>query len=819
MSRARGLIGRNEEIATIGELLGKPLPIVVRGGPGAGKTALLDGVASGCRDRNIRTITVELTSAEGWDLFGAQAILRALRAGFTDIGSSRLATALDTVNQLCTQATYASPASRGRLLHQLQRLFDSFHGSTPAVVLFDDVDADPATVITATSIALRAGCTVVVACDDETVALELTSARDAAGQIVELGPLRHEDLGDLVATVTRHQSDPGVARAIRAALGSLAGNPGAVLAVCEELTRQGRLTPLGGALCLADPDAPIMLPADHWLVRTVERTHEFGPRLLALIADSEWFTMDDLATFAAAIDGELGACGRAIDEFTGIGALRCAPNGVLTVACPALGAAAIDAVGPAALRALHLSFARHLGPASRDLGHVLFPLADHLAAAGALAVGEPDAARVLDRAARRIQPVNSTLAAHWQRAALAHHDPADRPRLRAELVRELVRIGRYDWLGEVTEDGEFAAAAGLAALHTGTPPPEGVRVPIVERWFGADDTFTAADLAEALAPLGGRPPTFPRPEGWFDPIGLVESVLGSAYGTPRRGPLAVYRRIVEDYRRGQWDDALSGARTLVATYPATTPVHELARLLAAEMCGRRGEPDLAEGWLGASDAFPTVRGWVELGLSTDATLEFGWEADQHPAGLHLLIIRHALLATTRGDGTGLAEIQEAAQAWCAERDEPDPMVIAVARNSYAAARAAASALREQGYQAELATACLIAARLADDPRPWLCAADDIAEQLGDTWLRIHIKSLTRTRGVTLPRRTSGSRTSAKVEARIIELIQQGMTNRQIAAAIQVSEKSVERHLTKLFAKAGCRSRLGLVAAYERGALS
>jgi DNA-binding NarL/FixJ family response regulator len=46
-----------------------------------------------------------------------------------------------------------------------------------------------------------------------------------------------------------------------------------------------------------------------------------------------------------------------------------------------------------------------------------------------------------------------------------------------------------------------------------------------------------------------------------------------------------------------------------------------------------------------------------------------------------------------------------------------------------------------------------------------------------------------------------------------------MTNRQIAAEIQVSEKSVERHLTKLFAKAGCRSRLGLVAAYERGVLS
>jgi DNA-binding NarL/FixJ family response regulator len=50
------------------------------------------------------------------------------------------------------------------------------------------------------------------------------------------------------------------------------------------------------------------------------------------------------------------------------------------------------------------------------------------------------------------------------------------------------------------------------------------------------------------------------------------------------------------------------------------------------------------------------------------------------------------------------------------------------------------------------------------------------------------------------------------ELRIIELIRNGQTNRQIAAALWVSEKTVENHLTRLFARTGRRSRLDLAVA-------
>ena len=51
-----------------------------------------------------------------------------------------------------------------------------------------------------------------------------------------------------------------------------------------------------------------------------------------------------------------------------------------------------------------------------------------------------------------------------------------------------------------------------------------------------------------------------------------------------------------------------------------------------------------------------------------------------------------------------------------------------------------------------------------------------------------------------------------VECKIIDLIGLGFTNRRIASEIRLSEKTVERYLTRLYARTGCRSRVELVAA-------
>jgi DNA-binding CsgD family transcriptional regulator len=56
-----------------------------------------------------------------------------------------------------------------------------------------------------------------------------------------------------------------------------------------------------------------------------------------------------------------------------------------------------------------------------------------------------------------------------------------------------------------------------------------------------------------------------------------------------------------------------------------------------------------------------------------------------------------------------------------------------------------------------------------------------------------------------------ARAWSAAEERIVELICRGHTNRQIGSELGMSEKTVESHLTRLFAKSGCRSRVGLVA--------
>lgn len=66
-----------------------------------------------------------------------------------------------------------------------------------------------------------------------------------------------------------------------------------------------------------------------------------------------------------------------------------------------------------------------------------------------------------------------------------------------------------------------------------------------------------------------------------------------------------------------------------------------------------------------------------------------------------------------------------------------------------------------------------------------------------------------------PMTAARSRSWSATEERIVELINKGFTNRQIGSELELSEKTVEGQLTRLFAKTGCRSRVALVAKANR----
>ena len=53
------------------------------------------------------------------------------------------------------------------------------------------------------------------------------------------------------------------------------------------------------------------------------------------------------------------------------------------------------------------------------------------------------------------------------------------------------------------------------------------------------------------------------------------------------------------------------------------------------------------------------------------------------------------------------------------------------------------------------------------------------------------------------------------ETRVALLAAQGMSNREIGAALFLSPKTVERHLSNVFRKRGFRSRTELAASFAR----
>jgi DNA-binding CsgD family transcriptional regulator/tetratricopeptide (TPR) repeat protein len=75
-------------------------------------------------------------------------------------------------------------------------------------------------------------------------------------------------------------------------------------------------------------------------------------------------------------------------------------------------------------------------------------------------------------------------------------------------------------------------------------------------------------------------------------------------------------------------------------------------------------------------------------------------------------------------------------------------------------------------------------------------------------------------GLTVPRSTTtGSRALTATEVKMAELVQRGLTNREIASALHYSPKTVEVYLSRVYAKTGVSTRLELARAMDLGVLT
>ncbi|WUV68505.1 LuxR family transcriptional regulator [Streptomyces sp. NBC_01478] len=869
---------RETELSAVDEAYGRPLLFVVRGQPGMGKTTLLREIHRTWRTRGPGIVRINCSGAiPRWDLFGARAVVKAFRDSFPDIGNSPPADAMAAVNRLCLPESYGSAGARSALFAELLRLFKHLAESAPGAVLIDDLHAapDPALVVAA---AHRVGCTVVATYREDGWATRpagSASPRTFADRVIDLGPLPDDRIDDLMAVAAREPLDEAVAPAMRAALGPLAGNPGTVVDTFEALRREGRLVRFQGRLCLSDPATEPALPVDHALVRRVAECGGIGRQLFALAASAGRFAMDDLPDFAAATGHALAACGRTVDRLVAAGALGCDDHGVLRVPCPALVPAVLPGPAGDEVAEVHRVLAEHLLRGDGTPSPDPTVMSDHIVLAGSALPPVPSVVPLLEREAALVLGACPVRAARRYRAALRHCEPGDiaYSRILAALLPLLVRTGDYEGLAETvavaagvrTDCGgprraELAAYAALAAVHTGRPVPAPVRevlagdpatrgaLELADDWFTGREPLRASEAVAVFTCL--------RPDGAdgadvtdgdrFAPVALFRQVLGTAaYGEPVTGPLAACTRIMRDYQDGNWAGIPSGARALELAGPPHTPVHHAVRLIAAEVHSTLGDYERSAAWLeltGDDCPFPALRAWAAMGLAYrtedwERARRLGWVHCGQPAeqtgersvvGIGWLLVRLAFAEWAEGGHRELLpRLRDDAERWYArlggrELQVPALITRAFAERDVVSARHAVDVLRERGGRSELLRACMTVALLADDPRPWYREAHEIARSVGDGLHRTTIAESMRTSGMTPPGDDTGRGGPAALsglEGRIAALVGRGLTNRQIARELGVSEKTVENNLTHVFARTGCRSRLDLALAVMEGRLT
>ncbi|GAB7052336.1 helix-turn-helix transcriptional regulator [Catenuloplanes indicus] len=290
-------------------------------------------------------------------------------------------------------------------------------------------------------------------------------------------------------------------------------------------------------------------------------------------------------------------------------------------------------------------------------------------------------------------------------------------------------------------------------------------------------------------------------------------------------------RALHRWRAGRWDEALDDARFSVATdltlvfHPAQCTLHRVA----AEVLLARGWPARARALLenARADAAPLPH------LLAPAAAELEWILGDPGAAART--VRDALAeAAAQGVLIGVDELRLAATELAMARgDAPaakEAALAAPAPGSTAGELRAATAAMIAHRDAGRADTVLTLARRIGQPyelartiervvrwtgrRPELLAeAYDLLGALGAILHRSRVRQAMRDHGVTVPGRAE---TLAESERLLAALVAEGLSNRELAAATQSSEKSVEGRLSRLFTRTGYRSRVELAAAVLNG---
>ncbi|MFG1646560.1 LuxR C-terminal-related transcriptional regulator [Amycolatopsis sp. NPDC049252] len=484
---------------------------------------------------------------------------------------------------------------------------------------------------------------------------------------------------------------------------------------------------------------------------------------------------------------------------------------------------------------------RLLSPADERFPDVLRALlAASLAAGGYGVLADDLATVVLPRLgeARLTERLSATTLVCWL-AALAHEQrlvELDVVRPLATVVADagplLDAVRQGDRTTAASAVAGFARACGAedddllslgAGILLGALPGDGSRLD--SAWPALAGVPPREDVSEAADVL--------------DSVSVLQVVLPGRYRPPSTGFTAGWHAVRQAYRDGEWDTALSLARRLEGERLWWEPPrrHRFASVFAAEICAQRDEPDRAADWLRRlpfQTSAAAYVAWVRCRLRLSAgrhaeAVERGWQdyvacrERGVRAGLERLLARLLRAAREQADAPAvdrlLAELEGlAVRRPTASVREASLVYGGLVRGDLESARAGVELARQSGDAFRGAEACAAFGELSPVPGPWLLEAHRTLKRLEAVATLASVEDLLDRRRITVPPDRADRAGLDPLERHIAGLVASGRTNRQIAAALRVSEKRVEARLTSLFERTGCQSRVELAAAWLQGRL-
>lgn len=873
MTKSAGLVGRHDELAALGaDGPGRTL-VVLTGERGSGRTALLGEAGAEARAAGRVVLHVDLGGRRAeWDEYGVAPLLGAVRAQFESLAAATdLMRSTAALRRRCSALSYRTANGRAAVHAEMRRLLRCL--GPDALVLLDDVDLLPSRQPLALAardaghrvIAATGPCAALSDVADTLVRIEPLTDADVEDLLrralrARPDPVLVETLGralgrlagnpahmlalldelrrtDRLVTVARHVClrEPNRTPTLPFDVPAMVavGDPGGI---AEDL-----LLVVGGPARVRVDDVPLLAAA---LGKTVRET---GCEVDRLVREK---TLDER-------DGELvvrcPAVGATVRERVSAGRVRALHAAVAL--------AAMDPVHDDLARLDDDVLADHVAAA----GEALAP--DPVWASTLRAQARDEEYRRPERAAHFLlasdrHDTGGHVRARTTEWALRTLLRAGKHDAVARLVADVVDGGGHEPATPGGADPELLAVAGaVAALTLRRAVPTAVHVALagddpaacplhlVRRWAGGESP-TAHELQRVLAVLTTADPDRHRRHSTVmleaeaalaarDVVGALKLLLGPAYTGSSGGPLALLHRVFEAYRGGRWDEALAAARAMFADYGSddrAVALRERAALFAADIAILQGDERMVEAWQEYLPDRPTgslngiLHDYVRAALlwvagDGESALVHGWRAWNAVAPGAYVLVRRALLTRLCGIAATDRRLQwyprlvSAADEWnrvaqgaeATEAAETRDLVRGVLGDG-AADRAAlertVERARERGHLIDLGWVLLgVAAR---DPADGWSEAHTIAMDLQTPKLRARLRRFMDEHGVRPPRSRPAGLTD--VQSRILELVEQGMTNRQIARDVRMSEKTVENHLTRLFVRFGCRSRHGLATA-------